>query len=150
MPFFERGHDVERYELPRDITKETFEPGQFDFIWASPPCTEYSKLFKPFASLGPYREVDLGLWEHCLRLIAEAKPRYYIIENVQGALRIWGQPKVRCGSFYLWGDMPAWPVGVFRKNTQSWPKASRARERGRIPRPLAEQVCDIIEDAFGY
>ena len=26
-----------------DWDYKTFEPGSFDFIWASPPCTEYSK-----------------------------------------------------------------------------------------------------------
>jgi len=142
-PFAERGHDVERYELPRDITRESFVPGQFDFIWASPPCTEYSRLSMPWH---PIESVDVGLWCECLRLIQEAAPRYYIIENVRGAQRIWGKTR-HCGSFYLWGCMPEWPQGRYIKDNAH---VRSPRERARVPRALAVQVADIIERAYAY
>lgn len=144
MPFVEHLHQVDRFDLPDgDITKLHFTEGQYDFIWASPPCPSYSRLAMPWY---PITEVDLGLWEHCRRLIEEAGPRYHIIENVRGAQRIWGPPAVRCGSFMLWGSMPAWPTGCYRKHIDH---IRNPRERAQVPRALALQVRDIIERECG-
>ena len=50
--FRERGWEVTSLDrdMPADIRSDildwapaTFPPGYFDFVWASPPCTEYSK-----------------------------------------------------------------------------------------------------------
>lgn len=145
MPFVEHLHQVDRFDLPYgDITKLQFEKGQYDFIWASPPCPEYSRVSMPFH--GGWSSVDLGLWEHCLRLIEDARPRFYIIENVRGAAYFWGAPQARCGSFWLWGRMPEWPRGVYRKG---WRTVRSPKLRARVPRALALQVRDIIEKAFG-
>ena len=142
-PFFERGHDVDRFELPRDICLEAFTPGQYDFVWASPPCTEYSRLSMPWH---PIEAVDVGLWCECLRLIGETEPRYWVLENARGAQYIWGKTR-HCGSFYMWGVMPAWPQGDYRKD---YAHVRNPKERARIPRGLAVQVADIVERAFGY
>jgi len=153
MPFVEHLHRVDRFDLPDgDITKLHFTPGQYDFIWASPPCTEYAAhLMRGLPNNSKWRrdgaQIDLGLWEHCIRLIEESGTKYYIIENVRGAVRFWGRDYHRCGSFFLWGQMPAWPKGAWLKDVDC---VKSPRERARIPRGLALQVRDIIERSFGY
>ena len=143
--FFEMaGHHVDRFDLPDgDITTLTFMPGDYDFIWASPPCQEYSKFHQPW-----YKEpleVDLGLWEHCRRLIVEADPLFYVIENSIGAVHIWGPPDRRCGSFCFWGNLPIWPHGRYYKDP-SGVKSSRAR--AMIPKGLARQFAEIVPGCY--
>jgi hypothetical protein len=152
MPFVEHLHQVDRFDLPDgDITQLHFTPGQYDFIWASPPCVQYARygmrglpcnrrFFKDGAV------IELGLWEHCLRLIEEAGVEYYIIENVKGAYDFWGRPQHSCGAFKLWGNMPKWPKGSYVKDFR---RVRSPKERARIPRGLALQVRDIIEKAYG-
>jgi len=147
--FVQRGHTVHRFDLPDgDVTKLSFPRGAYDFIWASPPCTEYCKLRLPWYP--EPKSVDLGVWEHCLRLIEQSGARYWIIENVLGARLVWGRPDHVCGAFNLWGRMPEWPAGHFWKMRSKMSSRRRARDSAMIPAVLARQVADIIEEAYGY
>lgn len=102
--FSDAGHEVIGVELDekfnaheRDVLKlsaqyliDTY--GEFDFIWASPPCTTFS-----IASCGhhwkngqPSKKAleAIELVKHTIALIKELKPKYgYIIENPRGLLR---------------------------------------------------------------
>ena len=72
-----------------DIALDRWEPGTFDFIWASPPCTLYSTA----RTTGP--EVDMEeahlLTLHTCNLIKALKPRWWAIEN-PALSRIWTLP----------------------------------------------------------
>lgn len=93
-----------------------YHPGQFTFIWASPPCTEYSR-----AMTGP-RSRDLDgadeLVSSALACIQYLKPRYWCIENPEGLLRTRPlmrpyRPYMKAASYCKYGS----PV---RKNTCLW------------------------------
>lgn len=58
-------------------------PSNIDFLWASPPCTEYSK-----AKSRGVRDIDGAnkIVLKTLELIKELKPKYWVIENPQTGL----------------------------------------------------------------
>ena len=91
------GHDVVsldvscHYSTPdivQDILtwdyKSAFKPGHFDFVWASPPCTEYScmKSIRVWTH-GIPRNLELAdsLVLKALEIIEYLRPKYYVIEN---------------------------------------------------------------------
>ena len=61
-----------------------FPVGYFDFVWASPPCTEYSRA-KTVGIRNIARADRLVL--RVLEILRHLSPRYWIIENPLGLLR---------------------------------------------------------------
>jgi len=68
----------------------------FDVVWASPPCTTFSVASisthwkggkEAYIPKTEKCEKALLLIEHLIKLIAEAKPKYWFIENPRGVLR---------------------------------------------------------------
>ena len=57
-----------------------FPPGYFDFVWASPPCTEYS-----IAKSTGVRKIDEAnkIVLKTLEIIDYFKPKHWVIENPQ-------------------------------------------------------------------
>lgn len=115
-----------------DIVKQTyevialFEDMEIDFLWASPPCYDFSLAYpapRAVASregtLDEYKP-DMKPLEATLKIIEAVKPRYWAIENVQGAIRYFepyiGKHRLKLGSCYLWGNFPI--VGFDVKDTQ--------------------------------
>lgn len=105
-----------------------------DAIVASPPCTEYTKSSMPW-----YHDVAVSteLFEHAERIIAEAQPRYYCIENVRGAVRFHGRPRKRVGSRYLWGNFPIFYCTPQYGKWRLAPSADRPWLRSRVPLDLS-------------
>jgi hypothetical protein len=91
--FKEHGWEVVSLDrdLPADIStdimdwdyRSQFEPGSFDIIWASPPCTEYS-----IAKRTGVRKIELAnsIVQRTLEIIDYLQPKYYILENPQTGL----------------------------------------------------------------
>ncbi len=91
-------------------------------IVASPPCTEFS-----FATVlrtlsgGPPRNPAKGmpLVRETFRIIREANPTWYTVENVRGAVdaisREFGRPRATHGAWILWGNFPGFIAPVTRK-----------------------------------
>src|SRR2546427_5551657 len=59
----------------------------FDVIVSSPPCTEFSTARRRTAN------PDMSCVRAWRRIVDQAKPRYWIMENVRGALRYLGPAK---------------------------------------------------------
>ena len=151
--FRERGHivhtlDIESRFEPTFCTSiiDWYPKEKYDVVLASPPCTEFTKASMPW-----YHDIvpDMTLLEETLRVIMEADPDYYVIENVRGAVpyfaEVLGRPIARFGSRYLWGDFPIlWAPHVYGK----WklpPSPERAALRAEIPFPLSRAMCRSIE-----
>ena len=71
-----------------DITRwdpTQYPPGYFDFTWASPPCTEYS-----IAKTTGVRNLPLAdrIVKACLSAIDYLKPKFWVMENPVGLLRL--------------------------------------------------------------
>jgi hypothetical protein len=75
--------DILDWVKPGEGSMYDYAPGYFDFIWASPPCTEYSraKTVGTRDLQGADNRVNAML--QALRFL---QPRYYVIENPQGLL----------------------------------------------------------------
>jgi site-specific DNA-cytosine methylase len=64
---------------------KVYPPGHFDAIWASPPCTEYSKM--KYISMAP-RNLELAdrIVQRTIEIIDYFKPDKWFIENPQTGL----------------------------------------------------------------
>lgn len=137
-----------------DIREFFFHDGGehlFDLVWASPPCTEFSRSSMPRTwkcnAIPPVPNTDL--LKCAVGVINCLKPRYWIIENVAGArkyfLPIVGKPIKKCGSRYLWGEFP---IFISKPVYGKWflpPSKERSAKRSLIPYSLSLAVALAIE-----
>lgn len=140
------GFDCTKHEYPGEqvltwlpcqtATLETLKP---DLIVASPPCEDFARKHLPWIKLiGPVDETHLR-WAIGLNAQLTCP---VIIECSQFAARHvpgW----TRCGSFYLWGAIPALlPTFKHHKNAHAGNKedgqAIRAAKKAMIPNTLAD------------
>ena len=91
-------------------------------IVASPPCQEFSYMAMPWTKAKEKRRKILAsetervrltdLFHQCFRIqreVSEAAGHHVlmVIENVRGAQEWVGKARMKVGSFYFWGDVPA-------------------------------------------
>lgn len=125
--------------------KILFMPQSPLLIWASPPCTEYSLENRYFAK-NP-QEIDTTLWRNTKYIIDSLEPKYWVIENVKGAHRIWGEPTQKFGAYWLWGNFPKFniPGKVPNKNVHNYKnKKERAKESAKIPYEISSGLFRAI------
>jgi len=134
---------------------------KIDLVWASPPCRDFSNGYnapRPTAQragldFGP----DMSLLEEAIRIIEILKPRYWVIENVRGAIRDFepyvGSPRLVVGAFVLWGNFPLFEMPLGWHHSKGGPGSGdkhssdplRANYRALIPFELSEQLRIAIE-----
>ena len=124
----------------------------FDIILASPPCTEFSKSCMPetWTSVKKYGcNPNLLLLAKTVLLIQELNPKWWIIENVRGAVPYFdlliGKPIKKVGSRYLWGNFP---IVDCKNKYGKWklpPSKNRSALRSLIPYELSLNVCKSME-----
>ena len=104
-----------------------YKPGSFDFIWCSPPCTEYSK-----AKTRGVRNLDLAdsLVRKCWEIIDYFKPRFWLIENVGSGLLVDRMESIRPFQPRMFTDYCTYGKD-YRKRTVFWTNLS-----------LKLKVCD--------
>lgn len=88
----------------------------FDFIWASPPCQEFSVWGMPHFFPNPtFPKLGIDLFQGTMiRLNQNGKP--FVMENVRAAQRFVGLSVNHCGPFHFWGNcVPAiFPQSCYR------------------------------------
>ncbi len=116
-----------------DWDYEVYEPGHFDVIWASPPCTEFSVL--KTSGTRDFAKAD-GIVRRTLAIIDYSRPRLFFCENPQtGLLKtrpyMQGLPSVTL-DYCKYGT-------PYRKRTQVWTNCSYW-----TPRPLCRRDCGHV------
>tara|TARA_R110000737_G_scaffold68441_1_gene96516 strand:- start:109 stop:561 length:453 start_codon:yes stop_codon:yes gene_type:complete len=135
---------------------------QIDLIWASPPCREFSHGFNSPTSKMRRREKgfenfipSIQLVKDTIEVIEDLKPKYWVIENVVGAIKwltpILGEPTQIIGSQVLWGNFPYlhMPSG-FKENKSEkdvWSSDPlRANKKAVIPYEISMSLKITIEE----
>lgn len=130
-------------DIVADLSTWRYEGPTPDLVWCSPPCTEFSRESMPWCRTGAMP--DLTLLKAARRLVGEIQPRYWILENVRGAVPYLGRPREIHGPFFLWGHFPR----LGRPRLAMRPKESyssrQQAERAMIPRALSEAVALAVE-----
>ena len=168
--FRDRGHDVDTLDIigghtfNMDVRK--FKPWKkYDFIWASPPCTEFS-IAKGISCKD--RNPDMSIVEACFKICQTAP--FWIVENPRGCLRYFiGKPTitVKYSDYgYCWQKpTDLWMSDGFpffysrskhiqTKNTKYAIKGSGAFDlvrkdaRALIPYGLSMAICKVLENTI--
>lgn len=102
--------------------------GNVDLVWASPPCQEFSRQTMPWTRARNPSPPDLSLVEAAQRIIAEIGPRWWVIENVRGAIPYLGKPVKKIGAYCLWGRFPDFEASTTKRkeSLSGWQKQQRA------------------------
>lgn len=128
--------DTDAYWRPTHVADiREWAPGagaRFDVVWASPPCTYFSRRDQP--GLYPNEpDPDTSIAEACVRLISELAPSVWWLENVRGARRwlapLLGPPTTHLGPWWLWTNAIWLPVlaGRPRKRMSGYRKGTARR-----------------------
>ena len=118
-------------------------------LWASPPCTEYSRYDQRDSLFPGEPEPSLELWQAAEAAIELLRPRYWIIENVRGAVRFHGPATYRFGPYHLWTNIPfmvqpSW-THVPKYSLCSGDDPLHSAKRGYIPYAISDAVRLSIE-----
>lgn len=121
-------------------------------VWASPPCTYYSRYDLMFhGGLFPNEPApSLELWRASEAAIKAIDPHYWVIENVRGARRFHGNPCYRFRSYYIWTNIPMmlrpiWKYESKLKLQKGFDDPLRTQHKGYIPYPISDAIRLSIE-----
>ncbi len=139
--------DLDRRRRPDVVADARRLPiaGRIDFLWASPPCAEFSDA-RPSSQA---RRPSLELVFATLEAVRELRPRFWVLENVRGAIPFLGIPVQKIGPWCLWGYFP--PIQVTAE-LASWRKFRfrSAAARARVPDALAEAVFASVSRFWAF
>ena len=96
----------------------------------------------------------MSLFNTTLELVAKLGPRFWVIENVQGATLFFqqyiGKYKKHCGSRYLWGNFPEFSC-THKKcygKQKMGPRPDRKELRAIVPYEISVNLCWAVEKAL--
>ena len=122
-------------DICMDVREFHWDGEHPDLIWASPPCDEFAREYLPWSRQG--NPPDLSLVLAALRVIRECEPRFWVVENVRGAVRwldpLLGPPRRIIFPFFLWGFFP--DLGEIDRR-RNWPCKSRLSGADKVRRAM--------------
>ena len=125
--------DIKTDIMDWDYTQ--LEPTAFDVIWASPPCTEYSR-----AKTTGVRDIEGAneIVQQTLDIIEYFNPKYFMLENPQSGLL----KDQSCMYGINFTDVDYCKYGMpYRKRTRIWNNITSWK-----PRPLCTRDCNSMDD----
>lgn len=125
-----------------------------DFIWASPPCYEFSNAFHSPRSKaqreGNQFEPNMDLVQVTKEIIDRWKPKHWAVENVVGASNylspLFGRYQ-KVGPFMIWGNLPVIDEDIpdeHKSQVDQRHSVIRANIRARIPMQLSRGIYNAI------
>tara|TARA_R110002012_G_scaffold260079_1_gene441746 strand:+ start:324 stop:923 length:600 start_codon:yes stop_codon:yes gene_type:complete len=136
-------------------------PGEVELLWASPPCREFSHGYNSPISRSRRGEIgyenftpSLDLVNKTIEVIDRVKPKFWVIENVVGAISwlepILGKPTQIIGSVVLWGNFPFIHMPHdFKERKQdkdTWSTDPlRANKKAKIPYEISLRLMIAVE-----
>jgi len=119
-----------------------------DFIWASPPCTDFSIacINKKWTENQMPRIKDIAhstkIVYHTLWLIYELEPEYWFLENPTGMLRkVMPMPPEECVTYCKYGTDYMKPTDLWGKHPESFEyKSCKAGQKCHISNPRDENT----------
>ena len=134
-------------EIVADIATWSWHGKRPDLLWASPPCTEFSKLDKPWY---PHdKEPNMSLICATKRIIDETNPCFWVVENVRGSRKyivpLLGPVTKKAGSRYLWGNFPVFDVDSEKCYGKMKISHNRSTMRSIIPYVISLNLALAIE-----
>lgn len=137
--------------------KNRYGPFSVDVLWASPPCREFSLAHSaPRAQairdgLGDEYQPYMGFLDVAMEIIEIVQPRYWIIENVKGAIKYFtpklGEPSQIHGAYVLWGNYPKFDPGQFPSKAdkdQRW-SPLRSNYKAKVPIEISQALKNAVE-----
>lgn len=152
-----RGWEFVRVELDEqfeaewhgDVREFTWTGRRPDLVWASPPCTEFTRWALPWID-APKPSLDLVCAGKSF--IDRCQPRFWVLENVRGSVPfidpICGRFRMSAGPFFLWGNFPAFRCRVkpFKERLSGRQRA----ERAKVPAVVSQRFADLVESSFCF
>jgi len=127
--------------LPLSLGPDVGRP--VELLWCSFPCPEFSDA-NPSAPLRP----SLELYVASVAAVRQLLPRFWVIENVRGAIPFLGIPAQKIGPWCLWGYFPeirvTLPMHDHRKSAYH-----TAVARAAVPYALSEGLFRAVVQAQG-
>ena len=137
-----------------------FQP---DLIWSSPPCIDFTRGYSAPAPTalreGRDFQPDMEPLRASIRIIKHLKPRYWVIENVSGASKIFSKelgvnaPRQILAPYFLWGNFPYLPDLELRKKggkCSDWNMDDplRSNHRAKIPFEMSGALMLAIVEQY--
>ena len=152
-----RGWEVVRVDLDTafeaewhvDVREFTWDGRRPDLVWASPPCTEFTRWSLPWIDAP---EPSLDLVRADKDVIDRCSPRFWVLENVRGSVPfidpVLGRFRMSAGPFFLWGNFPLFSCRVkpFKQRLSGRCRA----ERAKVPVAISRGVADVVESSFRF
>ncbi len=165
QPAIDRGWEVIRVDIdPRfkpDIVADVralpfWDMGDTkpDIVWASPPCTEFTKdtLPKTWAATWksePQIEQAIDLVRACHWACVTLSKEFWIVENVMGSRKflspILGPVRAKVTGHVFWGKLPCLLPDTGSHKWRLPPTADRTALRAKIPYEIGEAICRAVE-----
>lgn len=156
-PFAAAGWEVVRVEIDpqfpaehqADVRGWSWTGRRPTLVWASPPCTEFSREAMPWCRTG--KVPSLELMDAADRIIRECDPDFWVIENVKGATRYLAPrygPPLSLGAVRLFGQFPR-----FKRFVKGWKErlsSRRKAERAAMPWAIGDGLRQAIEECLPF
>jgi hypothetical protein len=142
--------DIENLWLHPEFNK--WEKGEFDLIWASPPCIEFYRVLAPFYPEDYGKTPSMELVDTSKAIIDLLDPKYWVIENTKSGAgfikKKLGQWRQKLGPFYLWGNFPLFDAKVsptHKTDVDVWSSDPlRSNKKAKIPLEISRGLLDAI------
>ena len=168
--YFYLDPEYEVIKIGREIGVENYHPPENIYgIIANPPCTEFSMV----SGIKKNTKKGMFLVDHCIRIIKECNPHFWIIENpAAGRLKeflgkpkfiyqpwqygspwtkktaLWGNFKIPPPDYHKWNDVPK--LNLYTRPGREKPSLAFLHHQQKIKIPEWEWAYPLIKTDMDF